>query len=829
MKQAVPLSPSPAVLFSGYHPIEVTHEDFRRTVGKSSSRDEEDEDIDKTKSCLSPPKSMTKRIGNMLMTPHRKKKSESHHHGRRVESSSQCGESSIMSGVSNQGQQSVANKTVDSQVTVKVSNKQQISSSSLLLQNNGGATGGSGSASLGPSANKLKQSKTWKTLKRLVKGNTSQKYSSSSYHTELISQRKHSSSYDGAQAILGCSGRLSSSSLLNSAYPIRKRIQSEEGIRRDKVLHGKGASTSQRNNVSFSGISSSPSYRNGSQKMIDHAIRGRLDGVDILSLGPACRSSLPPLSEKNRAKKSSSPHLFAFAHKESDQFANDSSEYTDTASGRTFDPLRVCFTDIPSTASPADLVSDMIWTSAGKDQPEIILEGFNPGGSDRWTVRIMSEEQLSSSDSHQSHNIDSQCPPTLQSTTDDDESTAISSHATEDGSTNLAPNILWYNLWGQQNTPPIPTHMKTAIGTKTVIADEEDDMLHSASSDEDQILQFAASCNVPIDLDEDAFIIDSPDHLQSVHELAMVPLQSRRFESAISVFQKLLRGLESADKFEHLIGSTHHNIGMIQLCQGHYMDALSSFQKAVHARKQCLPSNHPDIAISLQREGVAHFALSAMNEAVECFEGALEFFPDEDATRAKVLNNIGVAQYQLEAHAKSLKSFTSALEIQRPWLEGPVWRECMVFDASITLANMGKVNVRKGDYDLAYFVFEEACLLQTSSFRKDHDIVLISLDNMARVHAKNGNQAEALRIFTSLSRSQVARFGPDNEACIETFGMKGVAHFKLLEFEEALECMNRVATWQAKNLVPSHPAVREVKENIKQIKRCIQGEEPMWV
>jgi tetratricopeptide (TPR) repeat protein len=143
--------------------------------------------------------------------------------------------------------------------------------------------------------------------------------------------------------------------------------------------------------------------------------------------------------------------------------------------------------------------------------------------------------------------------------------------------------------------------------------------------------------------------------------------------------------------------------------------------------------------------------------------------------------------------------------------------------------NMGKVYLRKGDYDLSYFVFEEACLMQTSTFRKDHDIVLMSLDNMARVHTKNGNHAESLRIFTSVSRSQESRFGVESEAYIETIGMKGITHFKLLEFEEALECLNKVSTWQNRKMSPSHPAIRNTRDMIKQVKRCIEGEEPMWV
>ena len=135
------------------------------------------------------------------------------------------------------------------------------------------------------------------------------------------------------------------------------------------------------------------------------------------------------------------------------------------------------------------------------------------------------------------------------------------------------------------------------------------------------------------------------------------------------------------------------------------------FQHAVKVRTECLPQNHPDVAVSLVREGMVYLALDSFTEATKSFKAALDMSPTEDATRAKILNNLGVAYYLQERFSESLKSFTAALEIQRQWLDGPVRRGPMVFDAAVTLGNMGKVYMRKEDYDLAFFVFEEACVV----------------------------------------------------------------------------------------------------------------------
>jgi tetratricopeptide (TPR) repeat protein len=93
---------------------------------------------------------------------------------------------------------------------------------------------------------------------------------------------------------------------------------------------------------------------------------------------------------------------------------------------------------------------------------------------------------------------------------------------------------------------------------------------------------------------------------------------------------------------------------------------------------------------------------------------ALDISPTEDASRAKILNNIGVIHYQLAEYDKSLQAFISALEIQRQWLDSPIRRQPIVYDASVTMCNMGKLYIKQGQYKLSYNVFEEAFVVSTS-------------------------------------------------------------------------------------------------------------------
>ena len=501
------------------------------------------------------------------------------------------------------GEKSVA-MTVNSQTTVKVSNRKPEKPHTKRLVN-------------------LTRGKSgWMSLKRLV-----------GVAPDTALTRSHSKSLD-----FDAEGKSKSTgNIWSAASPLRKRILSEDGAKQSARLSSE----------------------------LDSSIKGRLDGVDILSLGTSMKSSLKPKPSAEKPKEG--------------------------PMDSTFDPLRYSFVGASRMKRPAELVSDMIWASGGKNYPELVLEGYLPGHGDRWTVNLGNDNLQ--------EEPDRQHPATI-SEEEDDTAAALA----EDGSTNLPSHMLWDNIWGNGAPPPAPTHMKSG---------------KSSSDDENEdVMQLTAACSVPVDLDDDVFIIDTPQHFRSVHDVVMVPLQGRRFSAALKVLAKLLKGLEELPngKFEHLQACTHHNMGIILMCQAKFKDALARFKNAVRIRAKCLPQNHPDFGVSLMRQGEAQLALRNFKAALKSFEMALSVSPAEDATRAKMLNNIGVAYYQLEDFPEALKALTSALEIQRQWLDGPVRREPIVYDASITLGNMGKVFLELEEYEVAYSVFEEACLVSFARF-----------------------------------------------------------------------------------------------------------------
>lgn len=167
-------------------------------------------------------------------------------------------------------------------------------------------------------------------------------------------------------------------------------------------------------------------------------------------------------------------------------------------------------------------------------------------------------------------------------------------------------------------------------------------------------------------------------------------------------------------KPHYLMGVTLHNIGMICMWCGRLGEALDRFGAAVRVRRRTLPADHADLAVSLVRKATVEFGLGHHAQALRDLGEALAGRKKENTTRAKILNNLGVVHYHREDFVEAMNCFAKALQIQRRWLAGPVKRESVVYDASVSLANMGKVYLQKKDVDTALHVLEESLLVSCS-------------------------------------------------------------------------------------------------------------------
>eukprot|EP00546_Thalassionema_frauenfeldii_P007333 CAMPEP_0178910322 /NCGR_PEP_ID=MMETSP0786-20121207/9034_1 /TAXON_ID=186022 /ORGANISM="Thalassionema frauenfeldii, Strain CCMP 1798" /LENGTH=604 /DNA_ID=CAMNT_0020582563 /DNA_START=253 /DNA_END=2067 /DNA_ORIENTATION=- len=473
----------------------------------------------------------------------------------------------------------------------------------------------------------------------------------------------------------------------------------------------------------------------------DAAIRGRLDGLDTLSLGPARIPSLP----------------LSRSLKKADLLVE------------TMNPK----------ATPAKMIIDMLKASAGRETPEIVLEGFYSGCKGRWSVQM-------------DQKIDSSLHDRIAFLSKDQKNLSPK----DSSPVGCSVENLMENMWGQQDTPP--THQLPQYANE-----------HG----EEDILSLASKCSVPIDIDEDTFIVETAEHLQSVHEIASVPLRRGDFDYARLVFEKILKGLNLRHEGQphHLVGSTLHNIGVIQMWQGNFNEAYETFHEAVKIRKASLHAEHEDVGVSLVRLGMASLAILKTADAIKFFQKSLSSFLRNNASRAKILNNLSVAHFLQKDFKSAMAGFEVALEIQRNWFEGKVRRESIIFDGSITLSNMGKIHLQQENFKSSFYLYEEALLLQTTVFRQSCPIVLENLGNIAYVKAKSGDVQKAVSIYNGILRSQSSSHGKGSREYCETMGLLGYLYVQINENARAEACFSSALEWEETHLGANHPGVGELK------------------
>lgn len=725
------------------------------------------------------------------------------------------------------------NVTIASHDTVKASNKTGWTFGSFST-GTAGAGADASSATSTPSPTKIL--KRWNKLRGLLGaggddggGGGAHTTSASSAVTKLFSvseegpppthRRRRSSSSNGS----------------------RSRCNSDEG--RSNVRGGETGSEARAR------TRSTPHLQNSEQIKLDQSIRGRLDGLAVLSLGPAHRSTLDPDRDDYDNHTRSSSNMPRSHHGGIDVASSNNAQHVcRPESLLPFEKLPpYAFIGCSLYLAPRDVVRRMLWNSG--QHPEIVLEGIYPG-EDRWSVRI---EQVGS--------VNRAVPPLDRSAF----ATAGGSSSKSNRSSN-SPNILQHlrsipidpsllsaeafspsitpvlteedNVsdddvvagGGDGGSPAVPYYQlwSTLWGTLDPAPDraEVDRM-----ADEDPLLHLAAEHSIPIDLDEHTFCISERSHLDVVHNFVAASLGVGRLDIAITILSKLLKGLDHVtdENMRFVKGATLHNLGVVHMWQAGYDVALEQFHLAVQERTRMLPKDHPDVRVSQVWKGLAQFALGRYEDALFCLELAFDMTPESDIARSKLLNNMGVVCYQKGQYMQALQKFTLSLELQRGWLDGSVRRDSIVHEASITLSNMGKLYLERGDCDLAYFVYEEALLLQTTIFPKDHELVLESLVSLALTRARENQPQKALQILQGCLRSQNVRYGKDSIETIDTLGYLGYLYEHLDCQEDALKCLAAVKKWQKLNLPPGHPALRKTREAVKRLEDAIGKKVSVWI
>jgi tetratricopeptide (TPR) repeat protein len=523
------------------------------------------------------------------------------------------------------------------------------------------------------------------------------------------------------------------------------------------------------------------------QEMLDHSIRGRLDGADVLFLGGVPWTA-PTLG---------TPLLPSVAW--ITDMDSSSNSFTGAAAAAP-----------AATWAPRQMVTEMLWSSTGHDGPQGVLEGIYPGMDSRWTVRVEAPRRkahtLPRATTTTTTNSLSLEPGNVESCVENNINNGQDAGLPMNSATD-SPEVTSDKLrkvqWGSNN--PVPA-----------------DVWDLDQEDENPLQLVVARCSIPIDIDDDSLLISTREHIMAVHDVVRKCLVNGRFDHALHWLETLRQCLDAKldPDLRSITGATLHNMGLLHL----WLETVDPstedlFQRAHDERKALLPPRHPDLVVSMHWQALANFGCGQMDQAIAILEQTLDAIPARHIVRAKVLNNLGVTCHGRGDAVRALREWTCALEIQQAWLDPLVRREITVYTAAVTSCNMGRAYLETSEFALAMSVLEEALLLLTTIFRTDHDMVLSCLTSLALAKAYSGQIPSALQI---LLRSQSGRFGALSPLCIETIGRSGLLYAAMGQYESALKCLSTVQKWQLANLSRAHPAIERSAQIIQGLEQAMR-------
>jgi tetratricopeptide (TPR) repeat protein len=250
--------------------------------------------------------------------------------------------------------------------------------------------------------------------------------------------------------------------------------------------------------------------------------------------------------------------------------------------------------------------------------------------------------------------------------------------------------------------------------------------------------------SLPVDMDK-ARVTGGVRSVQSTQDAALSHLKHDEIDEALELFEDIIfayyayfeRSLQAREQnpgsqgastdFRPYIGMALHNLGILNLLNGEYQEALSFFGRAIENRRSCLGQGHPDHVASLVKLAICHYALNEFGEAHARLEEALVFARTNCASledglqMAEILNNLGCLAYMCGQPVAATSFYRESLDVQFGALSASLYGstafvgQSISLNISITRANIGFVKLVTKDLPVAVTALENALMVSSTS------------------------------------------------------------------------------------------------------------------
>uniref|UniRef100_A0A674JPI8 Nephrocystin-3 n=1 Tax=Terrapene triunguis TaxID=2587831 RepID=A0A674JPI8_9SAUR len=319
--------------------------------------------------------------------------------------------------------------------------------------------------------------------------------------------------------------------------------------------------------------------------------------------------------------------------------------------------------------------------------------------------------------------------------------------------------------------------------------------------------QAVAPLQRSLEIRETALDPDHPRVAQSLHQLAGVYVQWKKFGNAEQLYKQALEISENAYGAEHprvareldalatlyqkqnkaYMGSIWRKGLVLSFCTGFGFALLR--QRALQLEELTLGKDTPDNARTLNELGVLYYLQNNIETAELFLKRSLEMrervLGPDHSDCAQSLNNLAALYNEKKHYDKAEELYERALEIRRRALapDHP--------SLAYTVKHLAVLYKKLGKLDKAVPLYELAVEIRQKSFGPKHPSVATALVNLAVLYCQMKKHIEALPLYECALKIYEDSFGHMHPRVGETLKNLAVLSYEGGDFEKAAELYKR--------------------------------------
>ncbi|XP_029313702.1 nephrocystin-3 isoform X1 [Cottoperca gobio] len=307
--------------------------------------------------------------------------------------------------------------------------------------------------------------------------------------------------------------------------------------------------------------------------------------------------------------------------------------------------------------------------------------------------------------------------------------------------------------------------------------------------------QAVAPLQRSLEIRETALDPDHPSVARSLHQLAAVYVQWKKYGNAEQLYKQALEISENAYGAEHAsVARELESLAMLYQKQNKYEQAEKLRKRSVKIRQKTARQKGHMYGFTLLRRRALQLE---------------ELTPGKDsADSAKTLNELGVLYY-LQNNLDAAKMFlTRSLETRQRVL-GPDHPDC-----AQSLNNLAALHTERREYETAEDMYERALDIRKRALSPDHPSLAYTLKHLAMLYKRRGKLEKAVPLYELSLEIREKSFGPKHPSVATALVNLAVIYCQLKKHSDALPLYERALKVYEDSLGRSHPRVGETLKNL---------------